>query len=140
MTSRPKASLDAKWLVKEPCGTPAAWTMSRTLAPAKPRSCTTRMPSVRIFSRLDGLDIRPIWPSIVAGQERRRSGDADIVDQTGAAEAPGRAHPGPAGDLIKRRQALGIDHRQILDLVEPRRQQRLGRPSGRRRARALAAA
>src|SRR5260370_1165757 len=29
--------------------------MSRTLAPANPRSCTTRRPSVKIFSRCDGL-------------------------------------------------------------------------------------
>jgi hypothetical protein len=30
-------------------------TMSRTLAPANPRSCTTRRPAVSIFSRFDGL-------------------------------------------------------------------------------------
>src|SRR6266851_5890031 len=29
--------------------------MSRTLAPPNPRSCTTRRPSVKIFSRCDGL-------------------------------------------------------------------------------------
>src|ERR1700686_1610993 len=64
MISSPKASFDAKWLVKEPCGTPAACTMSRTLAFANPRSWTTRRPSVRIRSRLDVFGISLITTDV----------------------------------------------------------------------------
>src|SRR5580698_7325890 len=56
-SSRQKASFDSKWLVNDPCGTPAARTMSRTVAPQYPCSRTTLKPSVSIFSRSDGLDI-----------------------------------------------------------------------------------
>src|ERR1700686_2125606 len=56
-SSRQKASLDSKWFVNDPCGTPAARTMSRTVAPQYPCSRTTLKPSVSIFSRSDGLDM-----------------------------------------------------------------------------------
>src|SRR6266478_6258809 len=54
-SSRQKASFDSKWFVNDPCGTPAARTMSRTVAPQYPCSSTTLKPSVSIFSRSDGL-------------------------------------------------------------------------------------
>src|SRR5260370_29264149 len=54
-SSRQKASFDSKWFVNDPCGTPAARTMSRTVAPQYPCSRTTLKPSVSIFSRSDGL-------------------------------------------------------------------------------------
>jgi hypothetical protein len=40
---------------QEPCGTPAARTISRTPAFAKPRRWTTRSPAFRIVSRCDGF-------------------------------------------------------------------------------------
>src|SRR5258706_4026711 len=46
-SSRQKASFDSKWFVNDPCGTPAARTMSRTVAPQYPCSSTTLKPSVR---------------------------------------------------------------------------------------------
>src|SRR5579863_7140989 len=66
-SSRQKASLDSKWLVKDPCGTPAARTMSRTVAPQYPCSSTTLKPSVSIFSRSDGLGIETPYAAIAAG-------------------------------------------------------------------------
>ena len=36
-----RSGLDAKWLVNDSYGAPAAWTMSRTLAPQYPRSRVT---------------------------------------------------------------------------------------------------
>src|SRR5712675_1897891 len=54
-SSRQKASFDSKWFVNDPCGTPAARTMSRTVAPQYPCSSTTLKPSVSIFSRSDDL-------------------------------------------------------------------------------------
>src|SRR4029077_3293769 len=46
----PNASFETKWLLNEPCGTPAASTMSRTLTPASPCWCTTRNPLARSLS------------------------------------------------------------------------------------------
>src|SRR5579872_5175667 len=66
-SSRQKASFDSKWLVKDPCGTPAARTMSRTVAPQYPCSSTTLKPSVSIFSRSDGLGIETPPAALSAG-------------------------------------------------------------------------
>src|SRR4051794_20349220 len=70
MISRPKASLVAKWLVNDPCGTPAAWTVSPTLGAPNPCACTTRRPSVRIFSRFESLAIWLLWASMVSRQAK----------------------------------------------------------------------
>src|SRR6266851_3012756 len=44
--------------------------MSRTLAPPNPRSCTTRRPSVSIFSRCDGLLTNPIWTFVLRSSRK----------------------------------------------------------------------
>src|ERR1700712_2182808 len=83
ITSNPNASLEAKWLVNDPCGTRAAWTMSRTEALAKPCAWTTRRPSVKIVSLWEGFAISiyvrrvsvvSIWTSVLEFQ-----GDIDML-------------------------------------------------------------
>src|SRR5260221_2093857 len=39
-----RSGLDAKWLVNDPYGAPAAWTTSRTLAPQYPPSVYRKVP------------------------------------------------------------------------------------------------
>src|SRR5450432_3844149 len=73
-SSRQKASFVSKWFVNDPCGTPAARTISRTVAPQYPCSSTTLKPSASIFSRSDGLGM--LAP---AGLRRRRG---DLHQQT----------------------------------------------------------
>src|SRR5271167_2831102 len=109
MTANPKASLELKWLVNDPCGTPAACTMSRTLALANPRSCTTRRPSVRIFSRFEALDMVAIWSSILACQAR----------EWRPAENVPRALSGSVRNDIASRQAraVGQELLQPVDVI-----------------------
>src|SRR5580692_11793288 len=66
-SSRQKASFVSKWFVNDPCGTPSARTMSRTVAPQYPCSSTTVKPSVSIFSRSDGLGIETPLAVLPAG-------------------------------------------------------------------------
>src|SRR3979411_2916368 len=82
-SSTQKASLDSKWLVNDPCGTPAARTMSRTVAPQYPCSSTTLKPSVSIFSRSDGLGI--LTPAVFGrshGDPRQQLTTTAVRNQT----------------------------------------------------------
>src|SRR6516162_5315763 len=96
--------------------------MSRTLALAKPRSCTTLRPFVRIFSRFDGLAMEQRWASVLKTQgpaSRRRSWRCSGF--TGNPNSSGQSVNGALSTLsehgLRQRRAARQKLLQPMDMV-----------------------